>query len=292
MVVTAPPCQCVVAGAKTTCQHRRVYFDDETTATSDGDRLLIHLSSAWNISGTPNGGFLNSIVLRSMRDVAAHPDPMSVTTHFFRPGVSEAEAEVQVELVRSGRTTSATTGALVQDGKDRIRTTAIFGELTGSDVAAGPHLDMAPPAIPAPDRCVSRRGEAQGVELTILGRIELRLHPDQAPPDDPDAPPLGRAEITGWVRFVDEEPVDALALCLFADAFPPPLVNLLGAVGWVPTIELTVHVRRRPVPGWILGRFTVNDLADGHFIEDGVLWDESGSVVAQSRQLGLVLGVD
>ncbi len=269
-----------------------MHFDDETTATPDGDRLLIHVSSAWNISGTPNGGFLNAIVLRSMRDAAAHPDPMSVTTHFFRPAISEAEAEVQVELVRSGRTTSATNGALVQEGKDRLRTTAIFGELTGSHVSVGPHLEIEPPTIPAPDLCISRRGEAQGVDLPILDRIETRLHPDQAPPDDPDAPPLGRAEITGWVRFADEEPVDTLALCLFADAFAPPLVNLFGAVGWVPTIELTVHVRRRPVPGWILGRFTVNDLADGHFIEDGVLWDESGAVVAQSRQLGLLLGVD
>jgi acyl-CoA thioesterase len=267
-----------------------VYFDEETTATADGDRLLIHVSPAWNISGTPNGGFLNSIVLRSMRDVAAHPDPMSVTTHFYRPTTSGTEAEVQVELVRSGRTTSATSGALVQDGKDRLRTTAIFGELTGSDVLAGPHLDLSPPPIPEPEECVRREGQAQGVDLPIRDRLDIRLHPDQAPSDDLDVAPLGRAEITGWIRFTHEEPVDTLALCLFADGYPPPLLNLLGRIGWVPTIELTVHVRRRPVPGWILGRFTVHDLVDGHFVEDGVLWDESGSVVAQSRQLGLLLG--
>ena len=65
----------------------------------------------------------------------------------------------------------------------------------------------------------------------------------------------------GWIRFADERPVDAAALTLFADAFPPPLFALVGRIGWVPTIELTVQVRRRPVDGWVLG--TALDLARG-----------------------------
>jgi acyl-CoA thioesterase len=56
----------------------------------------------------------------------------------------------------------------------------------------------------------------------------------------------------------------------------------------VPTIELTVHVRRRPAPGWMLGQFRTLDLIDGRLIEDGVLWDSAGNLVAQSRQLALV----
>jgi len=76
---------------------------------------------------------------------------------------------------------------------------------------------------------------------------------------------------------------------LFADAFPPSLFGSLGVVGWVPTIELTVHVRRRPAPGWILGRFATRDLGGDRMIEDGQLWDETGALVARSRQLGLLL---
>jgi acyl-CoA thioesterase len=64
--------------------------------------------------------------------------------------------------------------------------------------------------------------------------------------------------------------------------------NLMG-LGWVPTIELTVHVRCRPSTGWILGRFRTVDLIDGRMIESGALWDSSGMLVAQSRQIGLVL---
>ncbi|MFN5883661.1 MAG: thioesterase family protein, partial [Burkholderiales bacterium] len=70
--------------------------------------------------------------------------------------------------------------------------------------------------------------------------------------------------------------------------FPPSVFGLLGAVGWVPTVELTVHVRRRPAPGWMLGQFRTLDLSDGRMIEDGWVWDSQGQLVVQSRQLALV----
>ena len=96
------------------------------------------------------------------------------------------------------------------------------------------------------------------------------------------------ARLSGWIRFIDGREPDALACLLMADAFPPAVFGLLGLVGWVPTIELTVHLRRRPVPGWLLGRFWSQDLSDGRVIEDGALWDASGQLVVQSRQLALV----
>lgn len=259
-------------------------FDEETASVAAGDSRRLELSGAWNIADKPNGGYLSAIVIRAMRDVAAHPDPLSVTTHFFRPGLPGRRAEVDVEVVRSGRSTSTTRGRLRQDGKDRLSTVAVFGELAGSDVEVGPHADIDPPSIPPPEQCTGRDGGPQGVELPILDRLEVRL--------DPACEGTGEAELRGWVRFADGRGVDTLALPLFADAFPPSLFNKIGPTGWVPTVELTVHVRRRPVEGWVLARFVVEDLVDGRFIEDGTLWDSSGAVVARSRQLGLLLNVD
>ena len=139
------------------------------------------------------------------------------------------------------------------------------------------------PAIPPPDACPGRSGSAQGVGLPILQRLDIRLHPDEAVPGA-----AGRAQVSGWIRFADGRAADPLACLLMADAFPPAVFGLLGMVGWVPTIELTVHLRARPVPGWLLGRFWAEDLRDGRVIENGALWDSSGQLVAQSRQLALV----
>ncbi len=119
--------------------------------------------------------------------------------------------------------------------------------------------------------------------LAILSRLDIRLQAQQA-----RAGAAGKAEVSGWIRFQDGRAPDALACLLFADAFPPAVFGLLGVVGWVPTAELTVHVRKRPAPGWILGRFCAHDLSDGRVIEDAALWDSSGQLVVQARQLALV----
>ena len=95
--------------------------------------------------------------------------------------------------------------------------------------------------------------------------------------------------MSGWIRFVDDRAPDGKALALFADGFPPSPLSYLGAIGWVPTIELTVHVLAKPAAGWIQAQFKTDSLKNGRMIESGALWDSNGTLVAQSRQLGLVM---
>ena len=59
-------------------------------------------------------------------------------------------------------------------------------------------------------------------------------------------------------------------------------------VAWVPTLEMTTHVRGVPEPGWLRCKFTTRFITGGVLEEDGEVWDASGRLVAQSRQLALM----
>ena len=50
---------------------------------------------------------------------------------------------------------------------------------------------------------------------------------------------------------------------------------------------MTTHVRGIPEPGWLRCRFSTRFVSGGLLEEDGEIWDESGRLVAQSRQLAL-----
>jgi acyl-CoA thioesterase len=259
-------------------------FDDETALEHTGDGLWLgHLSPAWNIGENPNGGYLVSFALNALSQSLPHPDPVSVTTHYLRPGSPGVDCEIKVDVIRTGRSISTARATLSQDGKERLVVMAAFADL-GVSVGIDTDISLRPPVIPAPDDCMQRSGELQDIELGIASRLDVRLDPALARPGEVGSPEMG-----GWVRFKDGREPDARSLLLFADGFPPSPLGLLGEIGWVPTIELTVHVRRRPRPGFIQAHFKSDDLADGRLIESGHLWDSEGSLVAVSRQLGLVV---
>lgn len=257
-------------------------YDTETAISQQSENVWTGtLSQAWNIGDNPNGGYLVSIALNALTQSASHPDPVSVTTHYLRPGIASHPFEVKVDVLRSGRTLSTARATLIQNNKTCLEVLAVFGDLSqnpGIDAT----LEIPAPTAIHPDKCEQRSGELQGIDLPILDRLDTRLQPvrNTGKPS---------AEINGWIRFLDGREPDVNALLLFADAFPPSLFNVLGVIGWVPTIELTVHVRKRPAPGWIQTQFRTDDLQQGRMIENGLLWDSNGDLVAQSRQIGLVM---
>lgn len=282
-------------------------FDQETALTRRDDHHWDgRVHAAYNIGDNPNGGYLAAIAMGALQQLMPmHPDPLSLTVQYLRPGSPDENCEIDARVIRSGRTITSATATLNQGGRPRIEAFAAMGNL-GGGVGEKPVLTIAPPVVPPPEDCISRPSNKQGIHMAILDRLDIRLHPDYAiatmaegdVSETRDTPAsLAKvsheaveraAQVSGWIRFRDGREPDSRACLLFADAFPPPIFGLLGMVGWVPTIELTVHVRRRPSPGWMLAHFTTHDLTGGRLIEDGLLWDQEGHLVAQSRQLALL----
>ncbi|HSG91377.1 MAG TPA: thioesterase family protein [Pseudomonadales bacterium] len=262
-------------------------FDQDTRVERIDDRRFgAEVDAGWNIGANPNGGYLLSLVSAAIAEAVEHPDPLSFTAHYLRPGVPGAPCEIAVDLVRAGRTLSTVRATLTQEGKARVEVIAAYGDL-GLAVGVDSDITLAMPSLPPVEACVPRTGAMQGIDIPMLDKLHVRMHPDQARPGAAGIP-----EVSGWIRFADDREPDTRALLLFCDTFPPSPFGQLGLIGWVPTIELTVHVRRRPAPGWLVGRFRTDDLEDGRMIETGALWDSTGRLVAQCRQIGLVLQND
>ncbi|MEO7131712.1 MAG: thioesterase family protein, partial [Dermatophilaceae bacterium] len=77
---------------------------------------------------------------------------------------------------------------------------------------------------------------------------------------------------------------DTTMLMMALDSLPPTAFDL-GMYGWTPTLEFTGHIRRRPEPGWLLVSASSENVDDRMMEEDARIWDSSGALVAQSRQL-------
>lgn len=244
-------------------------------------RTAIH--DGWDIGGNANGGYVLAVIGRAMA-VAMDRPPLTVTGHYLAPSPPGA-CEVVVTTVRPGGRLATCTASLVQDGRELIRTLGTFG--TPADRGQR-YLDGAPPELPPYEDCVERAAAPAMTAVAMPGlmeRLAVRIHPDSA--GFASGRPSGRAEMTGWFALAGEEPIDEIGLLLAADALAPAVFNSGLPVGWVPTVELTVHVRARPAPGPLRCRFVTRCIAGGTLDEDGEIWDSADTLVAQCRQLAL-----
>lgn len=243
------------------------------------------IREGWSIAGNANGGYLLSIAARAMRVVSGRNDPVSITAHYLRPG-RPGPVRIEAETVKAGRSFSVVRGTLRGDA-ELLSLLGTFGDLAeSSDIDDGPSLvDARPPDLPPIEECF-RMPATDGFPPPFMAKVDLRLHPDDA--TFLDGIKSGSARMRGWFSFPDGEPVDTIGLLQATDAFPPTIFNADLPVAWTPTVELTAHVRARPAPGPMRCAFRTRFVTGGFLEADGEIWDRTGRLVAQSRQLALV----
>lgn len=261
-------------------------FDTDTAVTAvGGGGYSAQISPRWNVGDKPNGGYLLALALRAAAAELPLPDPFTATAHYLR-AATPGPALLDVEVVRAGRTHATAEVRVLQEDAEILRVLTTFGDLAAmsgpTQIAAGP------PDFPPLEEC--RRGRAALPDGSIVAIAER--FDSAAPPDTMGwlrGEPTGTAHTGAWLRLVDGREPDPLMLTMIVDALPPPVFEL-GAAGWVPTIELTAHVRSLPAPGWLRVWATTRFLQGGYLEEDAEVWDSDGTLVAQSRQLARLTG--
>jgi hypothetical protein len=267
----------------------------ELAYTESPDVFIADLPTSWRVHRGPiNGGLTVSVALKGLFERLekqfGHPDPLVVSA-FYLAAADPGPTEVRTEVIRSGRSMSTGQASVWQIGRDgapteRLRTIATFADLGSSPPTV--HTVARPPYLPPPEKCI-HIDDLPGYprdEVEVIQHYDMLIDPDTA--GGPDGRPSGLGQLRAWFRMRDLREPSALLLPLVVDAFPPIAWDL-GVSGWVPTLELTVHVRARPAPGWLKVEITSANLAGGFLEEDAEVWDSSDRLVAQARQLAKVI---
>ena len=236
----------------------------------------------WDIAGSANGGYLLAVATRALAGATGRPDPVTVTAHYLSPG-QPGSVRITTQILKEGKRFATASATMFSGSRPLL---AVLGTLGDLSQAQGPELvEGAPPELPPPEQCV-RLHPTDTFSPPFMGRVDLRLHPDDAV--FATGRRSGRPLMRGWFRLPDAERVDSLALLCAVDAFPPTAFNARLPVAWTPTVELTAHIRANPAPGWLRCRFSTRFVTAGFLEEDGEVWDSTGRLAGQSRQLALV----
>jgi acyl-CoA thioesterase len=264
-------------------------FDDDIALSPAGDgKWAGQIADGWATPRGPLGGYVMAILMNGLRIAVGDPERQarSITMHFLRvPEVGPVAVSAAVE--REGRSLTTVSGRIEQDGK-------LIGIALGaySKPWDGPLLDDSPmPEVEEPDPLdtpnekTDDRGNAP--RPPFLGKMIMQHRFGELPFTEADEGLTG-----GWLGLSEERPIDDLAIAVLADAWFPAPWPKLSELAPAPTIDLTLHFRS-PLPAegrLLLGRFDNTYVRDGFFDENGELWSPDGTLVAQSRQLGLLLG--
>jgi acyl-CoA thioesterase len=261
-------------------------FDADTAVESlGGGRFAATMSERWWVERGPNGGYVAAVMLRAIQAVAgAERPPRSLTVHFpSAPAAGPVELTVKVE--REGGKVTFASVRMEQEG--RLQATAMAVLSKDWDGPAYSELKM-PEAGPPQELYDPDPAKVSGMP-TMFQNYSVR--PAVGEPAFSGAAPYSGA----WLRAREPRLLDAPLAAAILDAwFPAPFVRLdRGAPA--PTLDYTVHFRSPLPPSTAtpddayLAVFRSGLARHGFFEEDGELWSADGALLAQSRQLALLL---
>ena len=245
-------------------------------ATGPGRRTT-SLAQIW---GGHEGVYGGRVIaeLAAAVDVVEGMDLLTVHTEFHGT-VRAGEVGIDVDVRHQGRM-SASVEAVLTQGHERARCTAKLGRVrtghAGEAVAAPRDLPV-PETLPAFE-------PAYWTRLDHCRLLDLRLVEHAA---------TDRGRTTRvWIRLDDEHPeVAALThagrIACIVDGVPPALFFGEPMPAYVPTVDLTLHLRpapAAPVAGWCYAEAGLVWVTDEFCLEEVTLWSADGDLVGQARQ--------
>lgn len=250
-------------------------------------RFTAEVSAVWDLAVVPQGGVIAAIAARAMEAALDNGQHLRSIHGVFASPVPSGPLEIDVEVLRSGRSVSQALADVRAPGADHgFHALAAFGHDRAGP--GTPFVGIEAPVVPPPEDCPRfRDGPPAEVDWPVRppfpfwaevldGRAALGHAPW-----DPE--PRGAAENASWMRF-DQPPhdgagaFDELALLVVADMMPGSVFEVMpyrpDESSWfAPSIDLTVHLRSVPSGEWIFTHNIAHWLEDGYASAECRIWD-------------------
>ena len=222
---------------------------------------------------------------------------LRTSTTFFVGQVTAGEVDIEVEVLRRGRTASQVQVEVRNPGSATgAKVIAVFG-----DSREGPTFtDVLFPEVPAPMDCRSIRDPApegfEFIEMPFWQRVESRSAIGHAPWEDFQP---GAAVSASWLRFeepplLDDGSIDPLGVLTMADRMPGAVREGmgLGRPWFAPSADLTVHHFAPLRTRWMLAYDHARWAGDGWASGESHLWSEDGELVGYATQMMIFTYLD
>ncbi len=265
---------------------RPTVFDTTTVVVADSvhaDRFTVHLDPLWSSLVGIHGGYLVAVAVRAAQATVGDRPIRTVTTNFLRPA-QVGPADVEVELIRRGRSITNLTVTLSQSSKvvavshviaaDAVESTA-WDTIRAVDL---PPIEDCVPITPPPGVGHFDHGVA------LLDPTDLPFSHG----------PLAR--VAGYVRPIESRAIDAAWLAMALDWFPPASFSRIDPPAGGISVSYTVHIHHTLAglgdDEWLGGVFRADVSAGAIALEKGLITDPSGRILAESFHTRWTAGPD
>jgi acyl-CoA thioesterase len=239
-------------------------FDRDTAVTPiDAGSFEARVDRGWWIHRGPNGGYVAALLLRALQEAVGDED-------------------------RAARSLTTVSGRMWQGERLCAVALAAFSRRR----EAPEFQDQSMPEVAPPEK-------AEPIARVGPGTIPIRERYEQRSVF-PLGSGAGRGRIGGWIRLAEPRVADALLVAAFSDSWAPAVYARRWSADppvthGVPTVDLTVHFRTglpladAKSDDFYLTLFRTGASRDGFLEEDGEIWSASGTLIAQSRQLAILV---
>jgi len=256
----------------------------------EDNKFIVNPDTNYFVGNTPHGGYLMALMHKALTSILPHSTAISSSVQYL-DRIDAKTFELEVETFKTSRGSSSGIVKLKQDNK-------ICTTFTGtcSDFEFMKGYDGLQKTLPNIFNESDKKDYikmnydkiSKGFTPAFIQQLECLIHPDHAWWNRDSNDKNNEARCSAFLEMQGGIP-DQFCLSFYSDILPPVVSNKYGALGWIPTITLTTHIRQLPSTSELYADFKATDINKGYFEQDCNIWDLNGNLVASSRQLTRIL---